>query len=120
MNVKRSDRIGSQLKEEISNILIREIKDPAISFVTIVKTKVSNDLRYAKVYYSVMGGDEQRAKVEDGLQRALPFIRSEVGHRLKLRFVPELKFIYDDSAEYAERIDQLIKKIHEQDDQEIE
>ncbi len=114
MQYKRSDRVASQLKEEISNILLKEIKDPDINFVTIVKIRLTNDLRFAKIYYNVIGGPEQKQKAEAGLQRALPFIRSEIGHRIKLRFVPELRFIYDDSAEYADRIEQLLKKIHDE------
>jgi ribosome-binding factor A len=110
MRYKRADRVAALLKEEVSRILLREIKDPELRFVTITKVKLSDDLRHAKLYFSVLPNiDKQR--VQKGLDRANRFIRGEIGHRLDLRYVPTLQFFYDDSADYAEHIDSLLKKI---------
>jgi len=116
MRFKRADRVAALIKEEVGRLLLREIKDPDIRFVTITKVKVSDDLRYGKIYYSVLGERDKQETAQKGLSRAQAFIRSQVGHRLGIRFVPELQFVYDDSAAYAEHIDLLLKKLHSSND----
>lgn len=95
---------------------MREIKDPDIGFVTITKIKMTDDLRHAKIFYSVLGEKIEQEKAQGGLMRAQAFIRGQIGGRLGLRYVPEIQFIYDDSAAYAEHIDALLRKLHNAND----
>ena len=111
VHYKRADRVAALIKEEVSQLVLKELGDPSLGFLTITKVRCSDDLRYAKIYYSVLGTEEKRKNAAAVLQRALGHIRGEIGHRLNLRFVPEIQFFYDDSAEYAEHIETLLKKI---------
>ena len=92
-------------------MLFGEIHDPRIGFVTITKAQVSKDLRQAKVYFSMIGNDEEKEKTMEGLQSASGYMRREIGKRLKLRYFPEITFKFDDSLEYASRIEKIIKEI---------
>lgn len=110
MTYKRSDRIADIIKEEISTMLVMaEIKDPRIGFVTITKVALSEDLRTAKVFFSVMGTEEERENSRLGLQSASGYIRHELIKRLKLKRTPEIIFKYDDSIEYSSRINEILK-----------
>ncbi len=111
MSHTRKERVAEQIKQEIGNLLVRDVKDPDLNMVTITKAQMSPDLRYAKIYYSVMKDKELAAAA---LERAGAFLRVEIGKRIKLRYVPELQFIYDDSGEYADHIESLLRKIHEE------
>lgn len=115
MHYKRSDKVAAFIQEEVSKMLLHELKDPAVGFITITKVQVTDDLRYAKIYYSVLGGDDKKDESTAALQRATGHIRTELGRRLKIRFVPALTFIYDDSTEYADHIEHLLKKIRDED-----
>jgi ribosome-binding factor A len=108
---KRSERVGDQIRMEIADILMTKVKDPRIGFVTVTAVKVSDDLRNAKVFVSVLGSDIGRTF--EGLDAARSFIRSELGRRLKLRFVPELSFREDHTAEEAEKIYKLMDEMKE-------
>ncbi len=110
---KRSARVGDQIKEEIADILMRKIKDPRIGFVTVTDVDLADDLRNAKVFVSVIGSD--RSATLKGLESAAAFIRAELGHRLRLRFVPELLFRYDDSAERGAHIMELLNEVDDKD-----
>ena len=90
MHAKRSVRVAELLKREISQILIKEINDPLISLVTISTVKMTDDLKYAKIYFTVLGDKENRVRVSERLERATKFIKNLIGNRLKLRYVPEL------------------------------
>ena len=114
MPYKRANRVAAVIKEEISQILLREIHDPDLGFVTITGVRLSNDLRHAKVFYSVLGDQGRRDETRSALERSLKFIRSEVGQRVRLRFVPTLQFVYDDSTEYADKINRLLKRIRQE------
>ncbi|MEK7689228.1 MAG: 30S ribosome-binding factor RbfA, partial [Deltaproteobacteria bacterium] len=94
-----------------ATMLFGEIHDPRIGFVTITKAQVSKDLRQAKVYFSMIGNDEEKEKTMEGLQSASGYMRREIGKRLKLRYFPEITFKFDDSLEYASRIEKIIKEI---------
>ncbi len=108
---KRSDRLGEIIREEISDILFRQIKDPRINgLCSIVRVDVSDDLRYAKVSVSIMGDETQQKRTLAGLKSAANYIRREIGHRIDLRYVPEMTFVLDKSIEYSIHIDQLIKE----------
>jgi ribosome-binding factor A len=118
MDNKRSNRVGGAIKEEISRLLLREIKDPRIGFVTITRVKVSKDLRFVKVYFSVLGDQSVRADSLTGLNSAKGFVRRELGRRLRLRYVPDIVFSFDSSLEHMSRLAELIHQINE--DEELE
>jgi len=108
---KRSERVGDQIRMEIADILMTKVKDPRIGFVTVTTVKVSDDLRNAKVFISVLGTDAARSF--EGLDKARSFIRSELGRRMKLRFVPELSFHEDHTTEEAAKVYKLMEKMKE-------
>ena len=110
MDYQRSDRVGDLLIEIISELLRKEIRDPRISTVTLTGAKVSKDLRHAQIYFNLLGKRENRKEVLAGLKSAAGFIRSKVGKQLNLRFVPAIEFIYDESEDEAQRIDDLLKQ----------
>ena len=111
---KRSDRVSDQMKREIADILMRKIKDPRIGFVTVTDVEVSHDLRNAKVFVSIYGGDKEDTL--KGLKSAAPFIRSELGSRMQLRCVPELLFRFDSTVEQGAHIMELLREIEQQKD----
>ncbi|MBI5048270.1 MAG: 30S ribosome-binding factor RbfA [Deltaproteobacteria bacterium] len=113
MTYNRSERVGEEIRKEIATMLFGEIHDPRIGFVTITKVMLSKDLRQAKVYFSMIGSGEEKEKTMEGLKSASGYIKRELGKRLKLRCMPELTFKFDDSLEYASRIEGIIKEIHE-------
>lgn len=110
---QRAARVADQMREELAR-LIRELKDPRIGFVSIVKVEVSGDLRHAKVFVSVMGGTQQKSETMKGLQSAAGFLRSEVGQAMRLRFTPELHFVLDDSIEHGVKIAQLLVQVQKE------
>lgn len=112
----RANRVGEQMKKELSDIIGRKLKDPRVGFVTVTDVEVTGDLQQAKVYLTVLGDEEQKKDTLDGLEKAKGFIRSEVGKRIRLRKIPELIFEIDESIEYGNRIETLIKKIHDTDE----
>ncbi len=108
---RRINKVADSLKRVISEILDTKVKDPGKGFVTITRVKVSPDLKIASVYYTVLGDDEQRAKTRTALSRSTPFIRNEIKPYIRMRWLPELRFFYDDTQEEADRIEQLLRKI---------
>jgi ribosome-binding factor A len=112
----RPDRVGDQIREQVTVLLAREVHDPGIGFVTVTRVQVTADLQLARVFYTTMGTPAERRETERGLSRALPFLRRQVGERLNLRRVPVLQFVFDKSVETQERVERLIQEIHEADD----
>ena len=109
------DRIASNIVKEISYILATEVKDNDIKFVTITDAKVTNDLSFAKIYFTVL--DENRKKETLlALKNASKFIRRELADRVDIRHIPELEFVYDESIAYGKKIEDIIEKIHEEDE----
>lgn len=102
------------LKQEISRLISRDLKDPRIGMATVTKLKLADDLSFARVFVSIIGSDADREETLKGLESAKSFIRSELGHKTGLRTIPQLSFHYDDSAAYAQNIETLIKKIHDE------
>jgi ribosome-binding factor A len=98
-------------REEISVIIQQEIKDPGIGFITILDVKMTEDLKYAKVLYSVYGSEDERRKTVDALKRAKGYIKHVLGTRVKLKFMPEITFVLDTGQEKLERIDEILKKV---------
>jgi len=89
-------------------LLAREVHDPGIGFITLTRVKVSPDLQLARVYYTMLGTDAQRKETEKALGRATPFLRRQIGARIRLRRVPELRFEYDKSVENQDRIEKIL------------
>lgn len=114
MESPRASRVGEQIHKEVSALLVRGLKDPRIGFVTITAVDVTSDLHLARVYFTVMGDEKVRLETEKGLKSSAPFIRRELGKRLRLRYVPDILFQYDSSLEYGNRIEALIQEINEQ------
>lgn len=115
MRGKRSDKVGDLIKVEIAHMLLRELKDPRIGFITVTGVAVSDDLRNAKVYYSVFGDEPAREDSAAGLESAKGFMKRELGRRIRLKFVPEITFLRDDSLEYARTIDNVLQRIKDED-----
>ena len=108
----RGEKINNELKRELS-VLIRDIKDPRVpALSSVIKCEVTKDLKFAKVYVSVMGSDEQKKDAIKGLKNAASYLRREVSRNLKLRATPELHFELDTSIEYGSHIMDVIKKIN--------
>lgn len=110
----RSEKIEKMIKQEISLIFLHKLNDSSLGFVTITNVKITPDLRLAKIYISVFE-KENRELIMTKVEQVSHIIRSELASRINLRFVPELKFYIDDTLDYVERIEELIKKIHEND-----
>ncbi|MBE3071477.1 MAG: 30S ribosome-binding factor RbfA [Acidobacteria bacterium] len=111
----RPDRVGDQIRAEISALLVREVHDPGIGFVTITRVQVTADLQLARVFYTALGEQAARRSSAKALQRAAPFLRHQIGQRLRLRRVPVLEFAYDESIEQQLRVEQLLHEIHTSD-----
>jgi len=112
----RTERVASLIKEEIGNILTREYRDPGYGFITVTDVKMSPDLKIAKVLLSVLGGDENKEKTMKMLERERQHIQGMVGSHLRLKYTPLLQFYLDETMERVDRINMLIRKIHEHDD----
>lgn len=111
MNFKRANRVAELIKADMSDIIMREVKDPRLHAVTVTAVKISDDLRNAKIYFVEMGKDECSDEIRTGLTKAAGFIRRELGKRLQLRFVPELMFVHDTSFGYGSRIEKLLAQV---------
>ena len=108
---KRALRVGDLIKKEISYLLLENVKDPRVAGVTITGINLSNDLKRAKVFFSVIGDEHEIEKAGAGLARATGFIKREIGLRMSLRYVPELIFIYDPSLESGNSMERLFEKL---------
>ncbi len=106
------DRINEQVRRELADILREDVKDPRVDIrlVSVLKVETTKDLKYCKVYVSVLGDDEKRTEVRQALKSAAGFIRRELAHRVNLRNTPELSFVMDDSIEYGIHMDTLFRK----------
>lgn len=105
----RTDRVGALLQAALSELLLRTIKDPRIGMVTITGVKLSPDLKHATVYVSTLGDEATHARMLAGLASARPYLQSQAGRRLGLRFTPELRFEIDPSIDSAERVERLLR-----------
>ena len=115
---KRSDRVSQELKKEVAVILQREVKDPRIGMVTVSDVEVSRDLEYAKIFVTFLFDNDQEAINQGmkGLEKASPYIRSLVGKAMRLRIVPELRFIYDESLVEGMRMSNLVSNVIREDE----
>ncbi|MGH9862943.1 MAG: 30S ribosome-binding factor RbfA [Candidatus Acidiferrales bacterium] len=108
---RRPQRLGEQIREEISGLLLTELKDPRIGFTTITGVRVTPDLRQARVSVSVLGTADEQQRSLEGLRTAAAFIRRTLAHRLEVRRIPELEFTLDRTEERAARIDELLRQV---------
>ncbi|MEG6585499.1 30S ribosome-binding factor RbfA [Dendrosporobacter sp. 1207_IL3150] len=113
MGQLRVEKVQEFIKQEVSKIILNDLKDPRIGFVTVTQVEATGDLRSAKIFVSLMGSDEQKAATWSGLQKALGFIRSEIGKRIRLRMTPDLSLHIDESLDYSAKIQELLIKIKE-------
>ncbi len=102
----RTDRVAEQIKRELAELIRLEVKDPRVRMITLTAVEVTSDYAHAKVYYTALEGDARA--VQQGLERASGFLRSQVAHAMKLRVTPQLHFIYDASVERGTHLSQLI------------
>lgn len=107
---KRSQRVSDLLRKEIADIIIYRLKDPRVGFITVTGVDVTNDIKIARVYVSILR-DEERKTTLEVLNSAKSFIRSELSKRLRMKFIPSIEFRLDTSIEYGNRIEKLLKEI---------
>ncbi|MBT4389252.1 MAG: 30S ribosome-binding factor RbfA [Nitrospina sp.] len=112
MRFKRSQRIQELILEEISKIVQSGLKDPRIGFATVTKVELSDNLKHAKIFISVMGSEQEKTDTLEGLQSAKGFIRNTLGKNLYLKFLPELEFRRDDNADHVEKISRILNELH--------
>jgi len=113
MDRRRAARLSGQIKREIASILVREIKDPRLGFVSVVRVSLSQDGAHARVYYSTMGTDEEREESCEAMESAKPYIRRLLADRIRMRSVPELHLIHDHSIEEGERVLRIIRSLED-------
>jgi ribosome-binding factor A len=125
MSVRRVERVSQEIRDEIATMIGRELKDPRIGFVTVTRVDLTPDLRFARVYVSVLGDKAQQDKSLEGLKQASGFVRREVGRRLRMRLTPDVQFIYDKGVDATARVAVLLNEVkddltatHDEDDTE--
>ena len=106
----RTRRVAELLQRELSALIRDRLKDPEVGMVTISDVEVSRDLAHARVYFTLLGGEAEREKTREALQRAAGFLRRELGRELHLRTIPQLRFIYDDTMDRGNRVSALIDR----------
>jgi ribosome-binding factor A len=111
MQHKRKERVGDQIRKEVSYIIQSELKDPGIGFVTITDVELSEDLKSAKIFYSVFGDEKNKLDSSRALQRAIFFVQREIGKRMRLKYTPKIRFIFDDSVERGARIEKTLEEL---------
>jgi ribosome-binding factor A len=108
---QRQTRVGEQIREDLTELITREVHDPGVGFITITRVDVTPDLQQARVYYTTLGDEQARRETRRALERASPFLRRQLGRRLRLRRIPELQFFYDESIERHDRIERILQDI---------
>jgi len=109
---RRSDRVGGLIQKTLSQILKKHIKDPRLENIMITGVKMTQDLKLARIYFSVFGGKVAKEEALEGLKRARGFVKHSLGRQLDLRYMPELEFFYDESFDYGERIEKLLSTVN--------
>ena len=111
----RPERVGDQIRQDLSEMLTRgDVRDPGIGFITLTSVKVSPDLQVARVFYTSLGDAKARADTAKALERATPFLRRQIGTRLRLRRVPLLEFRFDEAIQHQDRIEQILRDLREE------
>lgn len=115
MGGTRAQKMAEAIKEEISDIIATKLKDPRVGFTTVTAVETSKDLHYVTVHVSILGDENQQKQTMETLRNAAGFIRTELGSRIRIRHVPELRFAQDRALEHHARIDELLREIKERD-----
>ncbi len=113
MSARRRRQVGSIIREEVSGIIQRDLKDPRLGFVSVLRVDVSPDMSFARIYVSVFGSHEEQDATMEALDHASGFIRRQLAPRLALRTIPQLRFVLDRSMEHAENIARILAEIEE-------
>jgi ribosome-binding factor A len=111
---QRTEKV-QKLAREVLGEAIQKLKDPRIGFATVTAVRITSDLRHARVLVSVLGTDEERDATMAGLKSATPILRTELGRQIRMKYLPELNFELDTGTDKAERLEKLLKQIHEHD-----
>jgi ribosome-binding factor A len=112
MAQNRPGRIGEELRQQLSELIVRDVQDPGIGLMTITHVKVTPDLQIARVYYTLMGDEKARRETQRALERATPFLRRHIGRTLRLKRVPELEFLFDEAVARGDRIEQILQQLN--------
>lgn len=112
----RSDRVGCQIQKVLSDLLLKRVKDPRLKTVTITGVKMARDLKLARIYFITSGGKENMEAAVEGFKSAFGYVKRKLAAQLGLRYMPELRFFYDESFEYGEHIDKILDRIHDEHD----
>jgi ribosome-binding factor A len=107
----RAARVEAQILREAADILARSVRDPRLALATLVRVKATPDLKLARIYYTLHGGEARGQEVKEALASARGFIKRELSGRLGLKFMPDIQFFQDDSIEYAHRVNQILKDL---------
>lgn len=110
----RPDRVAEEVRHVVSEALAREVKDPGIGFITITSAKISSDLQVARLTYTTMGDEKNRAATKAALERVKPFLRRQIGQKLRLRRVPELSFHFDEGIAHQAKVEEILLEIQKQ------
>jgi len=116
--MSRQDKVAEAIRQEASVIIHDKLKDPRLGFITITNVEITHDLRFAKIFFSVLGNDEAYKNTKQALDSSSGFVRKLIAQRLNLRFAPEIAFYEDRSTEYSVRIEEVLNEIKEHDEQE--
>ena len=114
---RRSKKLSEQIRSELSWIIENKLKDPNKGFITLTHVKLSSDMKLASVYYTVLGDEKSREVTQSVLSRSISFLRYELRDKLKVRYLPKLRFFYDNTYDYSQQISKLMSKIHDEDNQ---
>jgi ribosome-binding factor A len=112
--VARSDRVGGQIQKVLSDILLKRVKDPRLKTATITGVKMSRDLKMARIYFVTSGGKKNMEAAVEGFKSAFGYVKRKLAAQLGLRYMPELRFFYDESFEYGDHIDKILNRIHDE------
>ena len=113
MSSYRPERVGEQIHKEIAQMMMQGIKDPRVAPVVITGVNVSRDLSVAKVYFTVTDEASERKDAERGLKSVAPYVRRQLGQIMRMRFIPEIRFIYDSSINYGQKIENLLREVQD-------
>ncbi len=111
----RSRRVGGQIQKALSDILMKKVRDPRLEMATVTAVKMSSDLRSARVYYSISGDKENRDAAKEGFESARGYVKRFLAQQLGLRYMPEIKFYYDETFDYATHMNDVFKIIKDSD-----
>ena len=109
--MSRTAKLGEQIRQDVADLLAREVHDPGIGFLTVTRVRLTEDLQQARVFYTTLGSPDEAKRTARALERATPFLRRALGRRLRLRRVPELTFAIDEAVGHQARVEELLEQI---------